>query len=121
MPTIGTPRSARSRPSSASPAATCLTYGQWLQMKVTTSAGPARSSRLTVAPVAGSGSEKDGAGVPRASMVDSMAMAARLALDLGAEARDQVDRDRQHHRAQQVGQQSVAQHRRPDRRQPDLG
>src|ERR1700722_7081616 len=78
MATIATPWSARSRPSAASPAATCLTYGQWLQMKVTTSAGPARSSRLTVAPVAGSGSVNGGAGVPRASMVDSVAMPARV-------------------------------------------
>jgi hypothetical protein len=37
-----------------------------------------RSSRLTVAPVAGSGSENAGAAVPRASMVDSMAMSARV-------------------------------------------
>src|SRR5271166_1133601 len=78
MPTTATPLSVRSRPSAASPAATCLTYGQWLQMKVTTSAEPARSSRLTVAPVAGSGSVNGGAGVPRASMVDSVAMPARV-------------------------------------------
>src|SRR6516225_3749709 len=78
MPTIGTPLSARSRPSSASPAATCLTYGQWLQMKVTTSAGPVRSSRLTVAPVAGSDNENAGAAVPSASMVDSMAIPVRV-------------------------------------------
>src|SRR3984885_8777193 len=82
MATIATPWSARSRPSAASPAATCLTYGQWLQMKVTTIAGPARSSRLTVAPVAGSGSEKCGAGVPSAIMVDSIAIFARLAFDV---------------------------------------
>src|SRR5215208_2305409 len=78
MPTIATPRSVRSRPSAASPAATCWTYGQWLQMKVTTSAGPVSSSRLTVAPVAGSGSANRGAGVPRASIVDSVAMLARV-------------------------------------------
>src|SRR5262245_20274047 len=47
-------------------------------MKVTTSAGPVSSSRLTVAPVAGSGSVNGGAGVPRASMVDSVAMSARV-------------------------------------------
>src|SRR6202011_1210655 len=47
-------------------------------MKVTTSAGPVSSSRLTVAPVAGSGSANGGAGVPRASMVDSVAMPARV-------------------------------------------
>ena len=51
-----------------------------MQMKVTTSAGPAKSSRLTVAPVAGSGSAKCGADVPNASMDDSIAMPARLAL-----------------------------------------
>ena len=45
-----TPRSVISRPSAASPATTCLTYGQWLQMKVTTRAGPVSSSRLTVVP-----------------------------------------------------------------------
>ena len=60
------------------PAATCWTYGQWLQMKVTTSAAPVSSSRLTVAPVAGSGSANGGAGVPSASMVDSVAMPARV-------------------------------------------
>src|ERR1700741_648813 len=92
MPTIATPRSARSRPSSASPAATCLTYGQWLQMKVTTSAGPVSSSRLTVAPVAGSGSENDGAGVPRASMVDSMAMPARVTFG-GSDREDRMADD----------------------------
>jgi hypothetical protein len=48
-------------------------------MKVTTIAGPARSSRLTVLPVAGSGSEKRGAGVPSAIMVDWIAISARLA------------------------------------------
>src|SRR6516165_9373629 len=47
-------------------------------MKVTTSAGPVSSSRLTVAPVAGSGSANGGAGVPRASMVDSVAMSASV-------------------------------------------
>src|SRR6478672_7479300 len=78
MPTIATPLSVRSRPSAASPAATCWTYGQWLQMNVTTSAGPVSSSRLTVAPVAGSGSVNGGAGAPRASIADSVAMPARV-------------------------------------------
>src|SRR3954447_4059885 len=78
MPIIATPLSVRSRPSAASPAATCWTYGQWLQMKVTTSAGPVSWSRLTVAPVAGSGSVNGGAEVPSASMVDSVAMHARV-------------------------------------------
>src|SRR6185437_3471585 len=78
MPTIATPLSVRSRPSAASPAATCWTYGQWLQMKVTTSAGPVSASRLTVAPVAGSGSVNGGADVPRANIVDSVAMPARI-------------------------------------------
>src|ERR1700748_1226031 len=73
--TIATPCAVRSRPSSASPAATCCTYGQWLQMKVTTSAPPVRSFSVTVLPVAGSGSANDGAGVPRAIMVDSVAIA----------------------------------------------
>ena len=67
-----------SGPAADKAAATCLTYGQWLQMKVTTSAGPVRSSRLTVAPVAGSDNENAGAAVPSASMVDSMAIPARV-------------------------------------------
>src|ERR1700737_3091936 len=48
-------------------------------MKVTTSAGPVTYTRLEGAPVAGGGRVKGGAGVPRASMVDSMAMPASLA------------------------------------------
>src|SRR4051794_3961356 len=47
-------------------------------MKVTTSAGPVRSSRLMVAPVPGWGSANGGADVPMASIVDSVAMSASV-------------------------------------------
>lgn len=43
------------------------------------------------------------------------------ASELGAQSRDQVDGDRQDDRAEQVGQQRLAQHRRPDGGQSDLG
>ncbi len=49
----------------------CFTKGQWLESTTTRSAGAsAKSERLTVRPVAGSGSEKPGATVPSASIVE---------------------------------------------------
>src|ERR1041384_135554 len=51
---------------------TCFTNGQCLQMKATSSAlPPFTSASLTVFP-SKSGSENDGSGVPRSSMVDGV-------------------------------------------------
>ena len=53
----------------ASPPATCFTYGQWLHMKITNSAGwPAKSASETVWPST-FGSEKSGAFVPKGNIV----------------------------------------------------
>src|SRR5262245_47899618 len=77
MATIFTPRSSHDRPSRASSAWTCFTYGQWLQMKATTETVEARSAEATVLPETVSGSENAGIGVPSASMVEEAAMRAR--------------------------------------------
>src|SRR5262245_24957865 len=48
----------------------CFTYGQWLQMNITSNAGEsAKSSRPTLRP-SGVGRRKSGAGVPSGSIVE---------------------------------------------------
>ncbi len=52
----------------------CFTYGQWLHIKTTSSAGaPLKSASETFLPVV-SGRLKSGAGVPSSSMVEETAV-----------------------------------------------
>src|SRR5690349_9565054 len=62
----------------------CFTYGQWLQMNATTRPrAAAKSSSACTSPVK-SASRKAGAGVPSASIVDSVAAMLRIVLLLRA-------------------------------------
>src|SRR5512144_125168 len=90
MPTTATPRARYSRVSSASCERTCLTYGQWFDRNMTSSAGArSKSSRLTRLPSV-SGSEKSGADVPNGVIVEAVATM-RLPLDLGVLVWGQVE------------------------------
>ena len=73
MATMGTRRSRQKRPNSASPARMCLTYGQWLQMKMTTLGRPASADEARTRPLFVSGSEKLGISVPSETMRDGVA------------------------------------------------
>lgn len=65
-----------SRARVASCARTCFTYGQWLQMNITSNASsPAKSSRWTISPEVTSGNAKPGACVPSGSIVEVAAIA----------------------------------------------
>ena len=52
----------------------CFTYGQWLQMNITTAGLPASDAEATSLPETVSGKLKLGMGVPSSRMLDGTAM-----------------------------------------------
>src|SRR6056297_56360 len=66
--------------------ATCLTYGQWLHMKITNNALRSWKSLKDTVPPSVSGSEKSGAGVPRGIIVEAVrTMEFRLSEGMGSQ------------------------------------
>src|SRR6185437_14483679 len=73
MATMAMPFGPYSRANRTKPSSRCLTYGQWLQMKATSNPFEPAKSRSAKRLPAGSARAKSGAGVPSASMRDSLA------------------------------------------------